>query len=107
MIRINILYPVGGRFDMDYYLKTHMPRSIELLNQSKGYCGISVERGLGGATPDSEPAFVALCQYAFDTIADFMAAFLPHAEELQGDMANYTDIEPIIQFSEVEIIEST
>ncbi len=105
MVRINILYPIGGRFDMDYYLNTHMPRSIELLSRGEGYVGVSVERGLGGATPGSEPAFVALCQYAFNSIDDFMAVFMPHAEELQGDMPNYTDIEPIIQFSEVEIVD--
>jgi len=39
----------------------------------------------------------------FDTADNFMAAFLPHAAELQGDMPNYTDIEPIIQISEVAI----
>ena len=32
-----------------------------------------------------------------------MAAFVPHAAVLQGDMPNYTDIEPVIQFSEVLI----
>ena len=32
-----------------------------------------------------------------------MAAFMPHAAELQGDMPNYTDIETIIQLSEVAI----
>jgi hypothetical protein len=30
-----------------------------------------------------------------------MAAFMPNAEMLQGDVPNYTDIEPVIQFSEV------
>jgi len=30
MIKISILYPNTGRFDMDYYLNTHMPRSIVL-----------------------------------------------------------------------------
>jgi hypothetical protein len=34
-----------------------------------------------------------------------MAAFMPHAEVLQGDMPNYTDIEPVIQISEVLISE--
>ena len=106
MIRINILYPTGGHFDMDYYLGIHMPRSIELLSKGSGYRGVSVERGLTGAVPGSEPAFVALCQYAFDSIDDFMAAFLPHAEELKGDMKNYTDIEPVIQFSVVEMADA-
>lgn len=103
MIKISILYPNTGRFDMDYYLDKHMPRSIELLSQGKGYCGVSVERGLGGAAPGSAPVYVAMCHYLFDTADDFMAAFLPHAAELQGDMPNYTDIETIIQVSEVAI----
>jgi len=32
-----------------------------------------------------------------------MAAFLPHATRLQGDLPNYTDIKPVIQVSEVLI----
>jgi uncharacterized protein (TIGR02118 family) len=103
MIKISILYPNNGRFDWDYYLNTHMPRSIELLSKGKGYRGVSVEHGLGGAAPGSAPAHIAMCHYLFDTADDFMAAFLPHAAELQGDMPNYTDIETIIQLSEVAI----
>jgi uncharacterized protein (TIGR02118 family) len=101
MIKISILYPNSGRFDMDYYLGKHMPRSIELLSKGKGYKGVSVERGLGGASPCSAPTYVAMCHYLFDTVDDFMAAFLPHAAELQGDMPNYTDIATVIQVSEV------
>ncbi len=103
MVKISILYPNAGRFDMDYYLDTHMPVSIARLCTGQGYKGVSVERGLGGPTPGSAPSFVAMCHYLFDTVEDFMATFLPHAAELQGDMANYTDIEPVIQFSEVAI----
>jgi uncharacterized protein (TIGR02118 family) len=103
MIKISILYPNTGRFDMDYYLDKHMPRSIELLSKGKGYRGVSVERGLGGAAPGSVPTYVAMCHYLFDSVEDFMAAFMPHAAELQGDMPNYTDIETVIQVSEVAI----
>ncbi len=103
MTRISILYPNSGKFDMDYYLSTHMPRSIALLSKGKGYRGVSVERGIGGAAPGSAPEFVALCHYQFDSAEDFMAAFMPHAAELQGDMPNYTGIAPIIQVSEVAI----
>lgn len=77
MIKISILYPNSGRFDMDYYLNTHMPRSIELLSKGKSYRGVSVERGVGGASPGSAPSYVAMCHYLFDTADDFMAAFLP------------------------------
>ncbi len=88
---------------MDYYLNTHMPRSIELLSAGKGYRGVSVERGLSGASPGSAPAYVAMCHLLFDSVDYFIAVFMPNAAALQGDMPNYTDIEPVIQFSEVVI----
>lgn len=80
-----------------------MPRAIELLCQGNCYLGVSVERGLGGAAPGSAPSYIAMCQYVFDTANDFMTAFLPRAAELKGDIPNYTDIETIIQVSEVSI----
>lgn len=105
MIKISILYPnlKGARFDMRYYLDTHMPLSIELLSAHAGFKGVSVERGLGGAIPGTDAAYVAMCHFLFDSAEDFMAAFTPHAEALQGDMQNYTDIEPVIQINEVVI----
>jgi uncharacterized protein (TIGR02118 family) len=105
MIKITILYPnkPGTQFDMDYYLHTHMPLSIERLSVHSGFKGVSVERGLAGATPGSDPTYIALCHFLFDSVEDFLAAFMPHAEFLQGDMPNYTNIESIIQVSAVEI----
>ena len=69
-----------------------------------GFKGVSVERGLAGGVPDSAPTYVAMCQFLFDSIEEFLAAFMPHAGLLQGDMPNYTDIESIIQISAVEIM---
>ena len=105
MTKISILYPnnKGARFDMPYYVNTHMPLSIKLLSTHPGFKGVSVERGLGGAEPGSDPAYVAMCHFLFDSIEDFMAAFVPHAARLQGDMPNYTDTKPVIQFNEVLI----
>ena len=105
MIKISIFYPntTGARFDMEYYLTRHMPASIERLSASTGYRGVSVERGVGGGAPGSPPTYIAMCQYVFDSAEDFLAAFNQHATFLQGDIPNYTDIEPIIQFSTVEI----
>ena len=106
MTKISIMYPnaKNATFEMNYYLKIHMPMSIERLAASPGYRGVSVERGLGDGTPGSEPAYVALCHYLFDSLEDFLAAFSPHSAVLQGDIANYTDIKPLIQVSAVEII---
>ena len=105
MIKISILYPnlTGGRFDFDYYLSKHMPRSIELLSAHPGFRSVTVERGIGGTEPDSPPGYVAACFYTFDVLESFLSAFMPHAAELQGDMARYTDIPPEIQFNEILI----
>jgi uncharacterized protein (TIGR02118 family) len=105
MITISILYPntPGSRFDIDYYVDKHMPMSIALLGTHPGFRGVSVERGLGGAAPGSAADYSAMCHFRFDSVEDFMAAFSPHAAALQADIANYTDVAPIIQFNEVLI----
>jgi uncharacterized protein (TIGR02118 family) len=106
MVMISIMYPnkSGSKFDQEYYINTHMPMSIERLSTHAGFRGVSVVRGTAGGTPDSEPAYVAICQYLFDALEDFLAAFNPHAAFLQHDMINYTEIEPTIQISAVEIM---
>jgi uncharacterized protein (TIGR02118 family) len=103
MIKVTILYPnkEGGKFDFDYYLKRHMPVSIE--RHGPALRGVTVERGLSGVTPGSPPAYAAICHLFFDSVEAFVQAFMPHAAELQGDIPNYTNIEPVIQFSQVEI----
>ncbi|MBI4912193.1 MAG: EthD family reductase [Acidobacteria bacterium] len=103
MISISILYPHrdGSRFDFPYYVERHMPRSIELLSAHPGFRGVSVERGAGGALPGSPPAYTALCHFHFVSAEAFLEAFMPHAAELQGDLPNYTDLEPVIQINEV------
>jgi uncharacterized protein (TIGR02118 family) len=104
-VKISILYPnrPGTRFDLRYYVETHMPRSIELLSSHPGFRSVSVEHGVAGAEPGSVAAYVAMCHFGFESVEDFVAAFMPHAAELQGDMRNYTDVAPVIQINEVLI----
>ncbi len=105
MFNISSIYTKkeGYKFDFDYYMNEHMPRSIDLLSVAKGFKGVSVEKGVTIEDPKIESSFVAMCHYYFDSLEDFMAAFGPHAEELQGDIINYTNIEPTIQINEVLI----
>lgn len=101
MIKVTILYPNkdGGRFDFDYYLNRHMPLSNERLGIALKQ--VIIERGLAGTTPNSPPAYIAICHLFFESVEAFLQAFMPHAAELQGDIVHYTDVEPVIQFSEV------
>ncbi len=103
MIKVSILYQnrQAGRFDMDYYVNTHMPMSIQMLGTALR--GVTVEHGLSGMKLESEPACVAMCHLFFDSVEAFQSAFAPHAESIRNDIVNYTNIEPIIQFSEVKI----
>lgn len=103
MIKVSIHYPnkPGSRFDTDYYINTHMPMSIDRLGAALK--SVSVEIGLSGPLPDQAPPYIALCHFVCESPKAFIDAFMPHAAELQGDMPNYTDIEPIIQVSEIVI----
>jgi uncharacterized protein (TIGR02118 family) len=37
----------------------------------------------------------------FDSVEDFQNSFGPHADAIMGDIPNYTNIEPVIQVSQV------
>lgn len=52
--------------------------------------------GWSTASLAQQPMFMT-----FDAVESFIAAFTPHAATLQGDMPNYTNIVPVIQFNEV------
>ena len=107
MVKISILYPntPDATFDMEYYLGTHMPMSLARLRTHPGFIALSVERGVAAPQSGLPPAYVAMCHYTFSTAEDFVAAFMPHAAVLQADIARYTTVAPVIQFSAVEIAE--
>jgi uncharacterized protein (TIGR02118 family) len=46
---------------------------------------------------------VAIGHLWFDSVASFQGAFGPNADKILGDIPNYTNIEPIVQISEVMI----
>lgn len=103
MIKVSIFYPnkKGSRFDVDYYLNTHIPMAIDLFSKHPGFKGVSVDRGIGGGAPDTEPTYLIMCHFLFDTFESFLEAFTPNRATLRSDVPNYTDIETIVQVSEV------
>ncbi|WP_461303453.1 EthD family reductase [Aureisphaera sp.] len=101
MIKVTILYPNadGKTFDMDYYSQKHMPMLEELFGDSLKK--IAIDEGLGGRTPDESIPFLAIGYLYFDTLLEYQNSFGPHAEEITGDIPNYTNIRPIVQISRV------
>ena len=103
MIKVSVFYPnqEGCRFDMAYYCNSHIPMVGKKLGTAVK--GVSVEQGLGGAAPGTKPAFVAMCHLLFDSVEAFQNAFGPHSKEIMSDVQNYTDLQPMIQISEVKL----
>ena len=103
MIAVTILYPAkeNAHFDVTYYVETHMPASMHRLRSAMR--GVTVSQGVTGIPQGSAPPYFAVCELLFDSTEAFLAAFAPHAEWLQGDIKQYTDVEPAIQISEVKI----
>ena len=101
MIKVSVLYPnrPGARFDVEYYLNTHMPMAARLLGQA--LTAFTVEIGIPG--PTGTTPFAAIAAFTCETVEDFIGASTPVADQLQGDIPNYTDIQPVIQFSEIRI----
>jgi uncharacterized protein (TIGR02118 family) len=103
MIKVSVFYPnkKGSSFDMAYYCDRHIPLVQRLLRPALK--GAAVEQGLGGVTPGSAATYVAMGHLLFDSADAFQKAFGAHADEIMGDIPNYTNIEPIIQISEVKL----
>ncbi len=104
MIKVSILYPSksGTRFDVDYYLRVHMPMAVRLLGSAVK--AVSVEIGVSGAMPGQPAPFAAIVGFTCESLEAFTAAFMPVAGQLQGDIPKYTDIDPVIQISEIHEI---
>ena len=103
MIKVSVFYPneAEKKFDMDYYLNSHIPMVQEKLGDALK--GGAVEQGLGGAEPGSPATYVAMAHLLFDSVEAFQGAFGPHSEAIMADVPNYTDIQPTIQISEVKM----
>ena len=103
MIKVSVLYPndEGKNFDIDYYCDRHMPLVRQLLGP---LCtGIAVDQGIAGATPGSKAIYLAMGHLYFNSVADFVTAFPPNANEILGDIPNFTDTIPVVQISEVKM----
>ena len=101
MIKLSVIYPYseGKKFDMQYYCNSHIPMVQQKLGDA---CkSASVDQGLSGGQPGSKAAYAVMAHLLFDSLEGLQTAFAPHAEAINNDIPNYTDIEPIIQISEV------
>lgn len=95
MIRFSVFYPKteGAKFDHDYYLGSHIPLAVETWGLEPGQ--VTVEKGISGP-------YEAAVHFTFES-QDALGAALgaEGSGEVMADVANYTDIAPVVQTSEV------
>jgi uncharacterized protein (TIGR02118 family) len=106
MIKVSVMYPnkPGARFDHDYYRDRHMPLVKKLMGDKCRY--YTVDKGLGGEAPGKPPTYIAMCHIFCDSVEAFQAGFGPHAGEILGDIPKYTDLQPVLQISDVVVEKS-
>jgi uncharacterized protein (TIGR02118 family) len=63
----------------------------------------TVDKGLGGGAPGAPATYVGMCHIFAESVESFQTAFGPHMKETMADIANYTDITPVMQISEVVV----
>ncbi|WP_298967660.1 EthD family reductase [uncultured Methylobacterium sp.] len=98
MILVSVLYPKGEAFDLDYYLKTHMP----LVRERWSPLGLEkAEVVRGAATPDgSPPPYQIMALLSFRSLEDFQAAAARHGQEIFADIPNFTKAQAVVQINE-------
>jgi len=100
MIIVSVMYPhtEGARFDLDYYVKKHMPM-VASRGQDLGLQSYEVLRGIGAAG-GGKPPYHVTAHLTVSSLQAFQSGMETHGKEIMGDIPNYTDIQPVIQFSE-------
>ncbi|MGB1237702.1 MAG: EthD family reductase [Pseudomonadales bacterium] len=107
MINVSVMYPnsEGATFDFDYYAQTHMPLAAQLLGDVLK--GVQIERGIAGALPGQPAPFIAIGHLQFESLEVFQQAFAPHAAQILADIPNFSNVQPQVQISHVELSSSS
>ena len=93
MIRLSVLYPSseGATFDHDYYREKHVPLAVK----AWGLPGAEIDKGVDGP-------YVAAVHFQFGSLEAMQAAMgSPATADVLADVANYTNIAPVLQTSEI------
>ena len=104
MFKVAILYPNGEdkTFDMDYYEKKHMPMVAGFLGKNLRF--YEIDKGIAGRTPNDKVPFVAIGYFYISDVAEYNKAIAQNRDAIVGDFKNYTNIQPVVQISEVKYV---
>ena len=90
---MSVFYPKGegSTFDHDYYRNSHVPLCLS----TWGLDSAEIDKGVDGP-------YVAAVHFRFESPEAIQAAMgSPDTGKILADVANYTNIQPVIQTSEI------
>lgn len=93
MIKLTVSYPSGdgATFDHDYYATSHVPKCNSAFRPAR----TEIEKGIDGPN-------VAGVVFYFESMDALQGALAgPQIGDIMADVANYTNIAPVMQISEV------
>ena len=104
LFKVTILYPNGDgkTFDMAYYESKHMPMVAGFLGKNLQF--YEIDKGIAGRTPNDKVPYLAVGYFYVKDVAEYNKAIGQNRETVINDIKNYTNIQPVIQISEVEHI---
>lgn len=107
MIKVSVMYPnsPGARFDHVYYRNKHLPLIKSRMGAALKY--YAVDKGLADGEGKTPGAYVAMCHLLCNSVETYQSSFGPYAQEIRGDIRNFTDRTPIVQISEVVVENSS
>jgi uncharacterized protein (TIGR02118 family) len=97
MVLLSVHYPKtsDSHFNHDYYLRKHMPL-VRTRWQSMGLASDTLLRGTS-TLDGGPPVFELIAVLTFGSMDEVKAALAAHGGEIIGDVANFTNIAPLIQ----------
>lgn len=105
--KVAILYPNGEdkTFDIDYYEKKHMPMVAGFLGKNLKF--YEIDKGIAGRTPNDKAPFAAIGYFYITDVAEYNKAIAQNREAIISDFKNYTNIQPVVQISEIKQVKYT
>lgn len=100
MYCVTVSYPAtpGKRFDLGYYVETHIPLCDRLFARY-GYYG-HVLRIAGASKPGADDGYLAELDLFFRSKEELLRALEEQAGAITADVAHFTNIEPRMLFAE-------
>ncbi len=97
MYYVTVMYPNGDdvKFNIDYYMTTHIPMVSRLLNANIEVCK-AVPTPAGPAAP-----YLYTARIRVNSLEEFRAAMAQHGAQIMGDIPNYSSAQPTIQIDEI------